>query len=80
MYFILSFKPIHHMHYEEWSQTVKIFMMMTLRTHRDDETRCNDHLQILKWSNVTESACSSQIVQTFLFISKRMNSLAVQDT
>ena len=34
------------MHYDEWSQTVKIFTMIALRTHRDDETRCNDHLQI----------------------------------
>ncbi len=36
-------------------------------------------MQILKLSNVTESACSSQIVQPFLFIKKRLNSLAVKD-
>ncbi len=65
------------MHYEEWSQTVKIFTMISLRNHHYDKTRCNDHLQILKLANVTESACSSQIVQPFLFIMKRLNSLAV---
>ncbi len=52
--------------------------MTTLQTHRDDETRCKDLLQILKLSNVTESACLFQIVQPFLFIKKRLNSLAVQ--
>ncbi len=79
--YVLCFKlnPIHHMHYEEWSQTAEIFIMTTLRTHHEDETRCNDHLQILKLSNVMESACSPQIVQPFLFIKKRLKSLAVQD-
>ncbi len=80
MFFILSLKPINHMHYKEWSQTVKIFKMIDLRTNRDNETRCKDHLQILKLSNVTESACSSQFVQAFLFIKKRLNSLTAQDT
>ncbi len=80
MYFILSLKLIHHMHYKEWSQIVEIFTMIALRTHRDDETRCKDLLQILKLSNVTESAWSSQFVQAFIFIKKRLNSLAVQDT
>ncbi len=55
-------------------------MMIALRTHRDDETRCNVHLQILKLSNVTESAFSSQIVTLLLFIKKRLNNLALQDT
>ncbi len=59
---------------------LKIFTMITLRTHGDDETRSNDHLQILKLSNVTESACSSQIVQPFFFIKKRLNSFSAQDT
>ncbi len=68
------------MHYEEWSETVEIFMMTALRTHHEDKTKCNDLLQILNLSNVTECACSSQIVQTFLFIKKRLNSLATQDT
>ncbi len=79
MYLDLSLNPIHHMHYEEWSQTVKIFTMISLPTHRDDKTRCKDYLQILKLSNVTESDCSSQIVQLFLFIKKRLNSFAGQD-
>ncbi len=37
-------------------------------------------MQILKLSNVTKSACLFQIVQPFLFIKKRMNSLVVQAT
>ncbi len=75
--FILSLKPIHHMHYEELSQTVKKSLWWSL--FEPIVMMKQVHLQILKLSNVTESACSSQIVQPFLFIKKRLNSLATQD-
>ncbi len=75
-----QFKPIHHVNYEHWSLTVEIFMMTALRMYYKDDTGCNDHLQILKLSYVMESACSSQIVQPFPFIKKRLNSLVTQYT
>ncbi len=36
MYFVLSFKPIHHMQYEESVAEYLVFMMTVRQTHYDD--------------------------------------------
>ncbi len=65
--YVLHFqlKPILHMNYKLWLQTVEIFMMTILLTHLDDKIRCKDHLQIEKLTNIMESACSPPSVQFF---------------
>ncbi len=54
--YVLHFKlkPIHHMHNNEWLQTIEILTITTLGPMVKQDIRCNDQLQILKLSNVTE--------------------------
>ncbi len=51
-----QFKAVHHMNYEHWSHTVETFLITAFRNHHEDETRCNNHLQIETLTNVMENA------------------------